>query len=79
MPINCVKALSLRAQYDSDQILCYLETYVDEKWCRQSDELPIIVIWTYKYNFLAAISTDITAHYPKAILEKLFDNESEVQ
>lgn len=75
-----VKALSIgRAQYDSDQISLKVWRHTDEKWSRQSEELPIHRNLDLSILFLAALSTDITAHYPQSNLREVVDNESEVQ
>lgn len=75
-----VKALSIgRAQYDSDQISLKVWRHTDEKWSRQSEELPIHRNLDLSILFLAALSTDITAHYPQSNLREVIDNESEVQ
>lgn len=75
-----VKALSIgRAQYDSDQISLKVWRHTDEKWSRQSEELPIHRNLDLSILFLAALSTDITAHYPKSNLREVIDNITEVQ
>ncbi|NMC99905.1 MAG: hypothetical protein GYA62_09305 [Bacteroidales bacterium] len=75
-----VKALSIgRAQYDYDQISLKVWRHTDEKWSRQSEELPIHRNLDLSILFLAALSTDITAHYPQSNLREVIDNESEVQ
>jgi len=75
-----VKALSIgRAQYDSDQISLKVWRHTDEKWSRQSEELPIHRNLDLSILFLAALSTDVTAHYPKSNLREAIDNITEVQ
>lgn len=75
-----VKALSIgKAQYDSDQISLKVWRHTDEKWSRQSEELPIHRNLDLSILFLAAFSTDITAHYPKSNLREVIDNNSEVE
>jgi len=75
-----VKALSIgRAQYDYEQISLKVWRHTDEKWSRQSEELPIHRNLDLSILFLAALSSDITAHYPKSNLREVIDNDSEVQ
>jgi len=75
-----VKALSIgRAQYDNDQISLKVWRHTEEKWSRQSEELPIHRNLDLSILFIAALSTDITAHYPKSNLREIIDNPSEVQ
>ncbi len=75
-----VKALSIgKAQYDTSQISLKVWRHTDEKWSRQSEELPIHRNLDLSILFLAALSTDITAHYPKSNLREVIDNETEVQ
>lgn len=75
-----VKALSIgRAQYNSDQISLKIWRHTDEKWSRQSEEMPIHRNLDLSILFLAALSTDTTAHYPQSSLREVVDQISEVQ
>ena len=75
-----VKALSIgKAQYDKKQISLKVWRHTDEKWSRQSEELPIHRNLDLSILFLAALSTDITAHYPKSNLREKIDKPLEVQ
>ncbi|TAE08570.1 MAG: hypothetical protein EAZ95_17090 [Bacteroidetes bacterium] len=75
-----VKALSIgKAQYDGKQISLKVWRHTDKKWSRQSEELPIHRNLDLSILFLAALTTDITAHYPKSNLREVIDNDFEVQ
>ena len=75
-----VVALSIgRAQYDIQQISLKVSRHSDEKWSRQSEELPIHRNLDLSILFLAALSTDTTAHYSKSSLREIIDNYSDVQ
>ena len=75
-----VKALSVgKAQYDENQISLKVWRHTGEKWSRQSEELPIHRNLDLSILFLAALSTDVTAHYPKSILRERIENSDEVQ
>lgn len=75
-----VKALSIgKAQYNNDQISLKVWRHTDEKWSRQSEELPIHRNLDLSILFLAALSTNAASHYPKSNLREVVDNESEVQ
>jgi hypothetical protein len=74
------KALSIgRAQYDNNELSLKVWRHTEEKWSRQSEELPIHRNLDLSILFLAAISTEISAHYPKSNLREVIDNYSEVQ
>ena len=53
--------------------------HTDKKWSRQSEELPIHRNLDLSILFLAALSTDVYAHYPKSNLREKIDNSSDVQ
>lgn len=75
-----VKALSIGiAQYDNEQISLKIWRHTDEKWSRQSEEMPIHRNLDLSILFLAALSTDTTAHYPNSSLREVIDNEKDVQ
>jgi hypothetical protein len=75
-----VKALSIgKAQYDNDQISLKVWRHTGEKWSRQSEELPIHRNLDLSILFLAAIATDVSAHYPKSNLREKIDKPTEVQ
>ena len=75
-----VKALSIgRAQYDYEQISLKVWRHTKKKWSRQSEELPIHRNLDLSILFLAALSTDTTAHYSKSSLREIIDNYSDVQ
>lgn len=75
-----VKALSIgKAQYNNDQISLKVWRHTDEKWSRQSEELPIHRNLDLSILFLAALSTNTASRYPKSNLREVVDNESEVQ
>ena len=75
-----VKALSIgKAQYDGSQISLKVWRHTDKKWSRQSEELPIHRNLDLSILFLAALSTDVSAHYPKSNLREKIDKISEVQ
>jgi len=75
-----VKALSIgNAQYDEDQISLKVWRHTGEKWSRQSEELPIHRNLDLSILFLAALSTDISAHYSMSNLREKIDRPSEVQ
>jgi len=80
--VNCtdVKALSIgKAQYDVNQISLKVWRHADTKWSRQSEELPIHRNLDLSILFLAALLTDVSAHYPKSNLREKIDSPSEVQ
>lgn len=75
-----VKALSIgKAQYDSNQISLKVWRHTDEKWSRQSEELPIHRNLDLSILFLASISVDESAHYPKSNLREEIDILKDVQ
>ena len=75
-----VVALSIgRAQYDIQQISLKVWRHSDEKWSRQSEELPIHRNLDLSILFIAALLTDIDANYPRCNLREIIDNPSEVQ
>lgn len=75
-----VKALSIgKAQYDGSQISLKVWRHTEKKWSRQSEELPIHRNLDLSILFLAALSTDISSHYPKSNLREKIDNPTEVQ
>jgi hypothetical protein len=53
--------------------------HTDIKWSRQSEELPIHRNLDLSILFLAALSTEVSSHYPKSNLREKIDNPSEVQ
>jgi hypothetical protein len=74
-----VKALSIgKAQYDSNQISLKVWRHTDENWSRQSEELPIHQNLDLSILFLASISIDESAHYPKSILREEIDISTDV-
>jgi len=75
-----VKALSIgKAQYDKNQISLKVWRHTDEKWSRQSEELPIHRNLDLSILFLASISVDESAHYPKSNLREEIDIPTDVQ
>jgi hypothetical protein len=75
-----VKALSIgKAQYDGSQISLKVWRHTGKKWSRQSEELPIHRNLDLSILFLAALSTNVSAHYPTSNLREKIDNPSEVQ
>jgi len=75
-----VKALSIgKAQYDINQISLKVWRHTDKRWSRQSEELPIHRNLDLSILFIAALSTDVSSHYPKSNLREKIDRPSEVQ
>ena len=75
-----VMALSIgKAQYSRDQISLKVWRHNGQKWSRQSEELPIHRNLDLSILFLAALSTDISANYPKSILREIIDIPTDVQ
>jgi hypothetical protein len=75
-----VKALSIgNAQYDNNQISLKVWRHTDVKWSRQSEELPIHRNLDLSILFLAALTTDVSAHYSKSNLRETIDKPLEVQ
>lgn len=75
-----VKAISIgKAQYDDSQISLKIWRHTDKKWSRQSEELPIHRNLDLSILFLAALSTDVSSHFPKSNLREKIDNPLEVQ
>lgn len=74
-----VKALSIgKAQYDNKQISLKVWRYSEEKWSRQSEELPIHRNLDLTILFLAALSTDKKSKYSKSNLREVVDDEAEL-
>jgi hypothetical protein len=75
-----VKALSIgRAQYDCEQISLKIWRHTNEKWSRQSEEMPIHRNLDLSILFVAALSVDITANYSCSILREIVDDATEVK
>ena len=75
-----VKALSIgKAQYDINQISLKVWRHTDEKWSRQSEELPIHRNLDLSILFLASLTTDIYSHYPQSKLREEIDKPEEVK
>jgi len=74
------RALSIGvAQWDSDQISLKVWRHTDERWSRQSEELPIHRNLDLSILFLAALSTKISDHYSKSMLRETVDKQEDVQ
>ena len=62
-----------------NQISLKVWRHTDEKWSRQSEELPIHRNLDLSILFLASISVDESAHYPKSNLREEIDIPTDVQ
>lgn len=75
-----VRALSIgKAQYDKNEISLKVWRHNNGKWSRQSEELPIHRNLDLSVLFLASISVDESAHYPKSNLREEIDIQTDVQ
>lgn len=75
-----VKALSIgKTQYDENQISLKIWRHTNEKWSRQSEELPIHRNLDLSILFLSALLVDETSNYPKSNLREEIDLPLDVQ
>lgn len=73
------KSLSIgQAQYDQDEISLKVWRYVNDKWSRQSEELPIHRNIDLSILFLASLMTDTDAKYSQSSLREEIVNEPSV-
>jgi hypothetical protein len=74
--VTDAKALSIgRSQYDENQLALKVWRNNDDKWRRQSEELPISRNLDLSILFLAALSAEVSAPYSKShfLREKIDD------
>jgi hypothetical protein len=72
------KALSIgSAQYDENKLSLKVWRYVEDRWSRQSEELPIYRNLDLSILFLAALSGEVSAPHKKSNFfeEKIIDNQ----
>jgi hypothetical protein len=73
------KALSIgRSQYDENQLALKVWRNNDDKWHRQSEELPISRNLDLSILFLAALSADLSTHFSKSGLRETVDSPGDV-
>lgn len=75
-----VRALSIGiAQYDENEISLKVWRHTENKWSRQSEELPIHRNIDLNILLLGALMTDIESGYPKTNLREEIDDTSKIQ
>lgn len=67
-----------KAQYDQNEISLKVWRYVNKKWSRQSEELPIHRNIDLSILFLASLLTDTDAKYSQSSLREEIVNEPNV-
>jgi hypothetical protein len=74
------KALSIgKAQYNNEEISLKVWREGEDKWSRQSEELPIHRVFDLAILALASEKKDIRSNFPDSLLREVVDKQDEVK